>query len=271
MKRSLVLGLGLLVLGCAAGCGGSEPADTGRPTQEAGTDAGAPPAQEGPRTAQDLGDSSITGTVTFDGKVPSLRPLTMDADPACAKMHSNPVPSEALVLGGGNTMGNIMVWVSKGLPEGKTFPAPKDPVVLDQKGCQYVPHVMGIMVGQAYRILNSDGILHNVHALPKINPGFNRPMPATLKEATAKFDKPEAVFQIKCDVHPWMSAYVGVFTHPFFSVTGTDGTFTIAGLEPGTYEITAWHERLGTQTASVAVGADETKAQNFTFTTPAAE
>lgn len=216
-----------------------------------------------------LAASSVTGTVTFDGKVPTLRPLAMDADPACAKKHSKPVLSEMLVLGSGNTMGNILVWVSKGLPAGKTWPAPKTPVVLDQKGCVYAPHVMGIMVGQAYRILNSDGILHNVHALPKINRGFNRPMPATVKEASAAFDKAEAVFQIKCDVHPWMSAYVGVFTHPFFAATGTDGKFTLAGLDPGTYEITAWHERLGTQTATVTVGANETKTQNFKFTTPA--
>jgi plastocyanin len=215
--------------------------------------------------------SSITGTVTFAGKAPNLRPLAMDADPACAKKHSAPVPNEMLVLGGGNTMGNIMVWVSKGLPAGKSWPAPKTPVVLDQKGCVYQPHVMGIMVGQAYKILNSDGILHNVHALPKINKAFNRAMPPTVKEASATFDKPEALFLIKCDVHPWMSAYVGVFTHPFFSVTGTDGKFTISGLDPGTYEITAWHEKLGTQTASVTVGANETKTQAFKFTTPASK
>lgn len=212
--------------------------------------------------------SSITGTVTFDGKVPTLRPLAMDADPDCAKKHSKPVPNEMLVLGDGNTTGNIMVWVSKGLPAGKTWPAPKTPVVLDQKGCQYVPHVMGIMVGQAYRILNSDGILHNIHTLPKINKSFNKGMPATLKETTTKFAKPEPVFHIKCDVHPWMSAYMAVFTHPFFSVTSTDGKFTISDLEPGTYEITAWHEKLGTQTASVTVGADDTKTQDFKFAVP---
>jgi plastocyanin len=216
--------------------------------------------------------SSINGTVTFAGKVPTLRPLTMDADPVCAKKHSGkPVPNEMLALGSGNTMGNIMVWVSKGLPAGKTSPAPKDPVVLDQKGCQYVPHVMGIMVGQPYKILNSDGILHNVHTLPKINPSFNRAMPATLKEATTVFNKPEAVFQIKCDVHPWMSAYIAVFTHPFYSVTSTDGKYTISGLDPGTYEITSWHEKLGTQTASVTVGANETKTQDFKFAPPAAK
>ena len=215
--------------------------------------------------------SSITGSITYDGKVPTLRPLAMDADPACAKKHSGPVPNEMLALGKGNTMGNIMVWVSKGLPAGKTWPVPKAPVVLDQNGCQYKPHVMGIMVGQTYRILNSDGVLHNIHTLPKINPAFNKGMPATVKETTTAFTKPEALFHIKCDVHPWMSAYVAVYTHPFFSVTGTDGKFTIQGLDPGTYEITAWHEKLGTQTASVTVGGSDTKTQNFKFTAPKAK
>jgi plastocyanin len=215
--------------------------------------------------------SSITGTVVFDGKAPALRPLSMDADPACAKKHKAPVANEMLALGSGNTMGNIMVWVSKGLPAGKTWPAPKTPVVLDQNGCQYKPHVMGIMVGQQYRILNSDGVLHNIHTLPKINASFNKGMPATLKETTTSFDKPEAVFHIKCDVHPWMSAYIAVFTHPFFSVTSTDGKFTISNLDPGTYEITAWHEKLGTQTASVTVGASGTQTQNFKFAVPAAK
>ena len=213
--------------------------------------------------------SSVTGTVTFDGKPPALKPLSMDADPVCAKKHSKPVPAEMLVLGSGNTMGNIMVWVSKGLPAGKTWPAPKTPVTLDQKGCQYIPHVTGIMVGQPYRILNSDGILHNIHTLPKINPSLNRGQPATVEEMTTTFPKPEGMFQIKCDVHPWMSAYMGVFTHPFYSVTKTDGKFTISGLDPGTYEITAWHERLGAKTSSVTVGANETKTQDFKFALPA--
>jgi plastocyanin len=213
--------------------------------------------------------STITGTVTFDGKAPTLKPLAMDADPACAKKHSAPVPSEVLTLGSGNTMGSIMVYVTKGLPAGKKFPVPTTPVVVDQNGCQYKPHVMGIMVGQTYKILNSDGVLHNIHTLPQLNAAFNRAMPATLKEVTTTFSKEEAIFHVKCDVHPWMSAFIGVFTHPFYSVTGTDGKFTISGLDPGTYEITAWHERLGTQKASVTVAANETKSQNFKFAVPA--
>ena len=210
--------------------------------------------------------ASVTGTVTFDGKAPALKPLAMDAEPVCHKAHgAKPVANEMLVLGSGNTMGNIMVWISKGLPAGKTYPAPKTPVVLDQKGCVYMPHVMGIMVGQTYRILNSDGILHNIHTLPKINPAFNRGQPATVKEMTTSFPKPEVMLQVKCDVHPWMNAYIGVFTHPFFAVTGPDGKFTIPNLEAGTYEISAWHERLGTQTASLTVTATDAKMQNFKF------
>jgi plastocyanin len=225
-----------------------------------------------PGTAVAVVASSVTGTVTFDGKPPALKPLAMEADPVCAKKHSAPVPSEMLVLGSGNTMANVLVYVSKGLPAGKTWPAPATPVVLDQNGCQYKPHMQGIMVGQTYRILNSDGVLHNIHSLPKINTSFNKPMPPTLKETTTTFTKPEPIFQIKCDVHPWMTAYIGVFTHPFFSATGTDGKFTISGLDPGTYEITAWHERLGPregQTATVTVGASDTKTQNFKFAMPA--
>ena len=212
--------------------------------------------------------SSITGTVTFTGKAPTLKPLAMDADPACAKKHSAPVPGEALTLGSGNTVGNIIVWVSKGLPAGKTYPAPKDPVVIDQRGCQYLPHVMGIMVGQPYKILNSDGVLHNIHTLPKVNKAFNRAMPATSKEAETTFDKEEAIFGIKCDVHPWMNAFIGVFSHPFFAVTTADGKYTISGLDPGTYEISVWQEKLGTQTASVTVGASGSKTQDFKFALP---
>jgi plastocyanin len=266
MKRAVVLGLGLMVLAYAAGCGGSQPAPA-QQTPPPATPPATPAAQPGAQSAPD-GASSITGTITYAGKVPSLPPLTMNADPACEKLHAGkPAPNEMLVLGNDNSMANILVWVSNGLPAGKTYAAPQTPVTLDQKGCTYVPHVMGIMVGQPYRILNSDGILHNIHTLPKINPSFNRAMPGTLKETSTTFPKPENVFQIKCDVHPWMSAYIGVFTHPYYSATGTDGKFTLSGLAPGTYEITAWHERLGTQTASVTVGDKETKTQDFKFAT----
>jgi plastocyanin len=214
---------------------------------------------------------TITGTVTYTGKVPTLKPIAMDADPNCAKKHTTPQPSDVLVLGDGNTMANIMVRVTGGLPAGKTYPAPTTPVVMDQNGCHYEPHVIGIMEGQQLLIKNSDGILHNVHALPKINKPFNRAMPATVKESNATFEKAEDVFPVKCDVHPWMSAYIAVLTNPFFAVTKKDGKFSIAGLDPGTYTIEAWHEKLGTQTATVTVGASDTKTADFKFAAPAAK
>jgi plastocyanin len=210
---------------------------------------------------------SITGTAVYDGKVPNLKPLAVAAEPVCAKRHAT-VPNEALVLGAGNSMANVVVRVVSGLPAGKTWPAPTTPVTMDQVGCQYVPHVMGIMVGQPFKVLNSDGILHNVHALPKVNRPFNMAMPPTRKEATESFAKEEGMFVIKCDVHPWMQSFIGVFSHPFFAVTGPDGKYTIANLPAGTYEIEAWHEKLGTQKSTVTVGASDTKTAGFKFAPP---
>ncbi|MGE5125024.1 MAG: carboxypeptidase regulatory-like domain-containing protein [Betaproteobacteria bacterium] len=211
---------------------------------------------------------TVTGTVTYEGKVPVLKPLDVAAEPICAKKHPT-VPNELLVLGPGNTMANVMVRVVSGLPAGKTWPAPTAPVVMDQQGCQYKPHVMGIMVGQPFKVLNSDGVLHNVHALPNVNQQFNMAMPPTRKEATATFGKAEGMFVIKCDVHPWMRSYIGVMSNPFFAVTAADGKFQIANLPPGTYQIEAWHERLGTQKASVTVGAADSKTIAFKFAPPA--
>jgi plastocyanin len=213
---------------------------------------------------------TISGTVTYDGKVPNLKPLDVAAEPICAKKHPT-VPNEVLVLGPGNAMANVMVRVVKGLPAGKAWPAPKEPVVMDQQGCQYVPHVMGIMVGQPFKVLNSDGVLHNVHALPSVNRPFNMAMPPTRKEAEETFGKEEGMFVVKCDVHPWMRSYMGVMSHPFFAVTKPDGKFSLANLPAGTYEVEAWHEKLGTQTSTVTVGASDAKTVAFKFSAPAAK
>jgi plastocyanin len=213
---------------------------------------------------------TISGTVTYDGKIPNLKPLAMDADPACAAKHDKPVPNEMLRLGSGNTMGNIIVSVKSGLPAGKTYPAPTEPFVMDQSGCQYKPHVFALQVGQPLKILNSDGVLHNVHALPKVNGQFNMAMPATRKEAEHKFEKVEPnAFPVKCDVHPWMTAHVSVFDHPFFAVTQEDGKYKInTALPAGSYEIEAWHEKLGSKVEKVTVADGETKTVDFKFTSP---
>jgi len=209
----------------------------------------------------------VTGTITYTGKVPNLKPIAMNADPVCASKHTTPVASEVLVLGPGNTMANVMVRV-KG-PVSGSFPVPAQPAVIDQKGCQYHPHVLGIRVGQTLQLKNSDGLLHNVHALPRVNSPFNMAMPANRTTADTKFGKEEGMFLVKCDVHPWMNAYVGVFTNPFFTVSGKDGKYKISGLPPGTYEIEAWHEKLGVQTAKVTVAANKPGAANFSFAPPA--
>lgn len=218
--------------------------------------------------AATAGAGSITGTAVYEGKVPALKPLAVAAEPMCAKKHPT-VPNEMLVLGSGNTMANVVVRVVGGLPAGKSYPAPTTPVTMDQVGCQYVPHVIGLMVGQPLKVLNSDGVLHNVHALPKVNKPFNMAMPPTRKEATETFTKEEGMFVVKCDVHPWMQSYVGVFSHPFFAVTGADGKYTIKDLPAGTYEVEAWHERLGTQKTKVTVGASDTQTAAFKFSPPA--
>ncbi len=210
---------------------------------------------------------SVTGTVTYTGKVPTLKPIDMAADPACAAKHAGtPQPSDVLVLGPGNTMGNVMVRVKS--PVSGAAAAPATPVVIDQKGCHYSPHVVGVMVGQKLQLKNSDGLLHNVHALPKVNTPFNMAMPANRTEADTTFGKEEGMFMVKCDVHGWMTAYVGVFSNPYFAVTGPDGKFTINGLPPGTYEIEAWQEKLGTRTATVTVAATGSAKADFAFAPP---
>ena len=211
---------------------------------------------------------SVTGSVKYEGTVPKLRSIRMEADPGCAKKHASPAKSEVLVLGDGNTMGNVFVRVKSGVPT-KDYPAPKEPVVIDQEGCRYIPHVLGVMAGQPLKILNSDGLLHNIHALPKVNKSFNMAMPASRKEADATFTKEEFMFKIKCDVHPWMGAWIAVMTHPFFDVTATDGKFDIGNLPPGTYEIEAWHEKLKTKTVSVTISGDESQTVDFAFSPPA--
>lgn len=210
--------------------------------------------------------ATISGTIKFEGEAPALKTIDMSQDAICGTNNNNqPVKSQALVLGAGNTLGNVFVYVKSGLAAGKTYTAPTEPVVLDQKGCMYNPHVIGAMVGQPIKILNSDGTMHNVHGLAAVNAEFNEAMPKMKKELTKSFDKEEILFAVKCDVHPWMQAYVGIVSHPFFTVSKEDGKFTISGLDAGTYEIEAIHEKLGKMTASVTVAADGTATNDFTF------
>jgi len=209
----------------------------------------------------------IQGKITFDGKAPKMKSLRMDADPVCVANNEVAPRKEWLILDENNGLKNVLVFVKESPSNSLSsdYSPPETPAVIDQNGCVYIPHVLGVMVGQDLDILNSDGTLHNIHALPKVNKEFNKAMPRSKKQMTVQFDKSEKPFKVKCDVHPWMGAFIGVFDHPYFAVTGDDGSYVISGLEPGDYIIEAWHEKLGSQTANVTVGDS---AANFTFKKP---
>lgn len=205
----------------------------------------------------------VTGKVSFEGEAPKPNRVRMNADPVCMKAHKDAVLSDEVVVNKNGTLMNVLVYVKDGLG-GKAFPAAKNKVVFDQIGCIYKPHVLGIQTGQELEILNSDPTLHNVHSLSKANTSFNQAMPMKGMKLTKKFDKVEN-FKVKCEVHPWMSAYIGVFNHPFYAVTGNDGSFTLKGVPAGDYTVEAWHEKYGTQTAKVKVDASGKATADFKF------
>ena len=212
-------------------------------------------------------DGSITGTVKFEGTAPGARLIHMDADPVCYVVNKGNVHSQVILLGENNTLGNVFVYIKRGLPN-NNYPIPTETVVINQAGCNYSPHVIGVMVGQKVKILNPDGTLHNVHAMCKVNPEFNASMPDFRKEMEMTFDKPEFMFPLRCDVHPWMQAWMAVMTHPFFAVTGTEGSFEIKGLPAGTYELEAWHEKLESKIATVTIKNGEIQKIDFTLSQP---
>lgn len=262
-RRYVTLFSAFTLLVLALGCGGGGDAGGG-----AGQPADTPPAASAPAaTPGPTGTASVSGTITFSGDAPTMPPLPgFEGNAECAAKHDTPPLVEMLVLGDGQTMGNVLVRVTSGLPAGASWPPPSEPFDMHQHGCVYQPHVIGVMSGQKFRITNDDGIMHNVNAQPKVNTPFNMAMPPTLTETEKVFGQAEETpFVIKCDVHPWMQAFVAVSPHPFFSVTGTDGNFTIANLPAGTYEIEAWHERLPAQTATITVGDGEAATHDFTF------
>jgi plastocyanin len=230
----------------AVSCGSPSP-ESSKPAAPAAP-AVAPAAPEAPAALP--GNSTVTGRIKFEGKAPTPRVIRMDSDQSC--MPEGPNTSEVLVVGPDNGLQNVFVYVKDGLGD-RTFPTPRTPVVLDQKGCKYSPHVFGAQVGQPVTIVNSDNTLHNVHAVPKANAEFNVGQSKKGQDNTKIFDKPEVMVPFRCDVHGWMNAYVGVVAHPFFAVSKPDGSFEIKGLPAGTYTIEAWHERLGTQTTKVTV------------------
>jgi len=216
---------------------------------------------------QAFAGGSIAGTIKFEGSAPHSRLIHMDADPVCYAVNKGNVHSSVLLLGDNNTLGNVFVYIKSGLAR-SDYPPPDQAAVITQAGCNYSPHVLGVMQKQKVKFLNPDGTLHNVHGMCRINPEFNAAMPDFRKEIQVSFDKPEFMFQIRCDVHPWMQAWMAVLNHPFFSVTGPEGKFEIKDIPAGTYEIEAWHEKLGSKTATMTVKDQTSQTIDFTFSAP---
>lgn len=242
--------IGLLVLG---GCGRSN-----EKVEEQGQ-ASSEPGQ----VADVANGATISGKVNFAGEKPVLREIDFSANPACQKMHSGPVHSEEVVLNSNGTLANAFVWLKEGVAAGRWTPPSK--TVVDQKDCMYKPHVLGVMVGQPVEFRNSDDTNHNIHPMPQKNQEWNESEPPKEQGKMKVFDREEVMIPVKCNIHPWMRAYIGVVRHPFFAVTGEDGTFTLKGVPPGNYTIEVWHEKYGTQDVKVTVAAKDNKMVDFTL------
>lgn len=212
--------------------------------------------------AQASAGGSIEGTIHFEGTPPKRAKLDMGADPVCAAAHSEPVLAEDGAVNDNGTLPNAFVYI-KDVPG--TFQPPSQPVVLDQRGCMYEPHVLGVMAGQQLRIVSDDPTTHNIHPLCKINREWNQSQPPGAPPLDKKFARPEIMIPVHCNQHPWMSASIGVTSNPFYAVSGSDGTFTIKSVPPGDYTLTTWTATFGTQEQKVTVRAGETAHANFTF------
>jgi len=220
-----------------------------------------------PTAAHRAAGATVSGKVKLTGKpAASVNPeIDMSEEAKCAAKYKT-TPHETIVMANPNgTLGNVFVYVKSGLPADAKFPTPSTPVTIDQNGCLYHPRVFGIMIGQTLAIKNSDGILHNIKAMAKKNRPFNISQPTDMTTQRPGFTAQEVMLPFECNVHGWMHAFAGVLPHPFYSVTGADGSYSISGLPPGTYTIEAWHEKYGTQDATVTVAAAP-KTNDFTFT-----
>jgi hypothetical protein len=262
MKR-MMLGAAALAFG-VWGCGGKS-ADNNASAGSTGS--GAAVAQSG--TAGPTGTSSVSGVIHFTGEAPANPKIDMSQEAACkGKYTTTPTDPQYVVSSG--KLGNVFVYVKSGLPNGATYQAPSTPVEIDQTGCLYHPRVFGVMTNQDIVIKNNDAVLHNIKAVPATNRGFNISQPSAGMTSTRKFASQEVMVPLECNVHGWMHAWVGVLSHPFYSTSGEDGSFSIKNLPPGTYTIEAWHEKLGPQSQTVTVGAGEAKTLDFTFSGPKA-
>ena len=227
---------------------------------------------DGCGTKTEHAHGTLKGNIKYEGKIPSPRPLKMDADPICGASHEGKVFSESFIVDDKMNLKNVLVWI-KNINYVLGTKIEQSPVVLDQKGCVYSPHVLGVMKDQKIIIKNSDATLHNIHSMPKINDQFNFAMPKVVKEKVTSFSSVEEPFYIKCDVHPWMKSWVLVQDHPYFAVTDSKGNFKIENIPPGTYEVIAWQEKFKMKraiTKTIKITDSSETIQNFVFVKPEA-
>jgi hypothetical protein len=208
---------------------------------------------------------AITGKVVFQGVKPARKVISMAADAGCQAANAGkPVYDEPVVTGKDGGLANAFVYIQAGL-EDKNFEPPKEPVALDQHGCMFTPRVLGVSMGQGLVLKNSDLVTHNIHPLPVNNREWNQEQSPGAPEVQHRFARPEVMIPVKCNIHSWMHAYIGVLSHPYFAVTGTDGAFQLKNVPTGDYTVAVWHEKLGEQKQQVHIAASTPSAVNFSY------
>src|ERR1051325_46814 len=219
--------------------------------------------QDKPTYKRTGSEATLLGTISFSGTPPKPWRIDMSADEICERV--NPDLATDWVIVNDRKLANVFVYVRGESLNSYSFDAPGADVTLEHKGCRYVPHVLGMQMQQTLKIVNSDPTTHNTHITPRNNGDWNQSQPPGAVALERRFALPELFIPIKDNQHPWEKAYVGVFSHPFFSVSGTDGSYRISGLPAGQYTVVAWHERLGEQTFDVFLAGSEQKNLDFMF------
>jgi plastocyanin len=207
---------------------------------------------------------TVSGEIRFKGRRPAPKAIDMSEEPACVEAHHGKAYDESIVAGKTGGLANAFVYIKSGL-EGKTFAIPAEPVVIDQKGCWFHPRVLGMQTGQTLKVINSDPVTHNIHPMAQVNREWNHSQGMDDPPISRKFAKPEIMIPVKCNIHSWMHAYIGVLDHPYFAVSGDDGKFEIKNLPPGKYTLGVWQEKLGNQEQEITVPPHGTAEANFTF------
>lgn len=207
----------------------------------------------------------ISGSVRFRGQPEKTVVIDMDQDPDCSKLYKDGRrPAELVVVGQSGELANAFVYVKSGL-EGKTFASLPAAARIDQKGCWFQPRVTGIETGQSLLVTNSDPVTHNIHPQARVNREWNQSQAPEDQPINRRFAQPEIMIPVKCNVHKWMRAWIGVVGHPYFAVTGADGKFEMKNLPPGSYTLVAWHEKLGTREQMIQLGASASPKLDFLF------